>query len=104
MDRLRRLKLFLGITTTEQDSLLAGYLEMAKQEILNWMYINVGGVPDGVEDIPAKYEQVLVMACVTGFNLIGAENQGSHSENGISRTFRYSNMIQYIHSNVYPFI
>lgn len=104
MEPLIQLKLFLGITGNDQNTLLEAYLEMAEKEILNWMYINVGGVPEGVTEIPAKYKQVQIMACVTGFNLSGAENQKSHSENGISRQFEYSNMITYIHCNVYPFV
>lgn len=102
--QLTKLKTFLGISGTDQDALLNGYLDMAKSEILNWMYINVGGVPSDVTDIPTKYEQVQIMACVAGFNLSGAENQLTHNENGINRTFKYSNMIDFIHCNVFPII
>lgn len=48
----------------------------------------------------AQFDTVQVMACVAGYGISGAENQASHSENGISRTFRYSDMVDYIHDHV----
>ena len=99
--KLEMLKTLLG-ADEDGDELLAAYLEMAEAEILNWLYIR-SSVPEEAS-LPSKYDMVQIQACVAGFNLQGAENQGSHSENGISRTFRYSDMIEYIHAHVQPYV
>ena len=41
------------------------------------------------------------MAVLAGYNMIGAENQTSHTENNISRAFKYSDMLDYIRNNVF---
>lgn len=102
--KLIRLKTLLGITDTTQDTLLEEYLDMAKSEILNWLYSNIGSVPSEVTDVPTRYEQVQIQACIAGFNLIGAENEVRHAENGITREFKFSDMVEYIHSHVYPLV
>ena len=97
-EKLAQLKALLQITGTAQDALLTVYLDLCKAEILAWLYS--GKTPEGVEDVPARYEPTQVMAVVAGYGLSGAENQTAHSENGISRTFKYSDMVQYIRANV----
>lgn len=52
----------------------------------------------------AEYDTVQVMACVVGYGISGAEGQKGHSENGISRTFEYADMVAYIHNNVIPYV
>lgn len=101
-NKLANLKTLLGIKTTDEDAQLGVYLEMAKDEIMNWLYSSAGeseGAP-----FPERYDWIQINACIAGFNLSGAENQMTHSENGISRTFRYSDMIEYIHAHVYPYV
>jgi hypothetical protein len=78
------------------------FLSFAKNEILAWLYS--GKTPDGVTDVPTQYETVQIMAVVAGYGLSGAENQTAHSENGISRTFKYSDMVDYIRSHVAPYV
>lgn len=56
------------------------------------------------ENYIAEYAPVLAMACVVGYGLGGVENEVAHSENGIARTFKYSDMVDYIHSHVLPYI
>lgn len=102
--KLTRLKTLLEISGTSEDSRLSEYLSMAKDEILNWLYINVGAIPANVTDVPTRYEQVQIQACIAGYNLSGAENQGSHTENGISRSFSFPDMLAYIHNHVMPYI
>ena len=51
----------------------------------------------------AEYDTVLVMGCVVGYGLSGAEGQTAHSENSIGRTFKYADMVEYIHRNVIPY-
>ena len=103
-DKLAKLKKILGITGTSEDDLLNAYLDMSKQEILNWMYSLCGGVPTTVTAVPSKYEITQIYAVVAGYNLMGAENQKAHNENGINRTFHYSDMVEYIRNNVVAYI
>lgn len=86
-----------GQITTER---LTAYLEMSRDEILGWRY---SYNPDStITDVPAEYETVQIYAVLTGLNLIGAEGEISHSENGINRTYNYSGMVEYIRSKVIP--
>lgn len=86
------------------DNLLNTYLSMAGNEILAWMYHLVGGVPEDVTDVPSKYEGIQVYAVIVGFTQSGAEGQGQSIENGVHRSFRYSDMLDYIHNNVLPYV
>ena len=85
------------------DDLLNTYLLMAKNEILAWMYHLVGGIPNGVTEVPSKYEGIQVYAVLVGFTQSGAEGQGLSIENGVHRDFRYSDMLDYIHNKVLPY-
>lgn len=85
---------------TPQDHLLNTYLDLAKREIISWIYHLQAEVPPEVTDVPERFEVVQIMAVVAGYNLNGAENQTSHHENGINRSFRYADMVQYIRANV----
>lgn len=88
-EKIRRIELLLGKSGEEE--LISAYLSMAESEILSW---------SGAESISPEYDTVQTMAVLAGYNLIGTENQTSHSENGISRVFKYSDMVAYIRSNV----
>lgn len=101
-EKLNRIKTLLGISDTSEDTLLTEYLSMAKSEILNWIY--AGDIPSDVTDVPQRYEQTQVQAVIAGYSISGAEEQTSHTENGIARVFRYSDMLQYIHSHVIPMV
>ena len=85
------------------DNLLNTYIDIAGNEILSWMYHLVGGVPDGVTEVPSKYDGIQVYAVVVGWTHAGAEGQGLSIENGVHRDFRYSDMLDYIHNNVLPY-
>jgi hypothetical protein len=86
------------------DEKLGVYLNAAKAEILNWMYSQIGGVPDDVTDVPAKYEITQVYAVVAGYTHAGAEGETVHNENGINRSFTSADMLDYIHKNVYAIV
>lgn len=101
-EKLAQLKTLLQITGTAQDTQLTAYLNLAKSEILSWLYS--GNTPDGVTDVPLRYEAIQVSACVVGFSMIGAEGQTKHSEGGISRDFKFEDMVAYIHSHVCPYV
>lgn len=86
------------------DTKLNTYLEVAGGEILNWVYHLVGGVPDSVTEVPSKYDGIQVYAVVAGYTQAGAEGEQTHIENGVQRRFRYSDMLDYIHNNVLPYV
>ncbi len=92
----------LGIDIIEEQR-IGVYLNLAKAEILSWLYGYTGKNIDECE-LPAQYDTVQINAVVAGYSISGAENQVSHSENGISRTFKHSDMSDYIRSNVTPFV
>ena len=101
IQKLVQLKALLQITDTTQDSTLAVYLTLARDEILSWLYS--GKTPDGVTDVPARYIPTQIQAVVVGYSQSGAEGQLAHTENAISRQFEYSNMLAFIKSNVIPY-
>ena len=105
-EKLAVVKTMLDIpaSDTSLDAELSVYLTMAGQEILNWMYINKGGVPEGVVDVPTKYENTQIMGVVNGYSHKGAEGEKVHNENGINRTFVYDDMIAYIRGHVFQLV
>lgn len=98
------LKNFLKITSDSSDYELFVCLDFAKREILNWLYSSYQKVPDDVTEVPDKYATIQVMACVVGYSLSGVEGQTSHTEGGISRTFKHDDMVAYIRSRITPFL
>ena len=100
--KLVQLKALLQITDATKDATLAAYLNFAKLEILSWLYS--GDTPDDVTDVPAQYEPTQIAACVVAYGVSGGEGETGHSENGISRTFRYEDMVAYIRTHVYPYV
>jgi hypothetical protein len=100
-EKLAMLKAMPGMDTVTETT-LAVYLDLSKAEILAWLYS--GKTPDTVTDVPAQYEPTQIMAIIAGYGIAGAENQTAHSENGISRTFKYEDMIAYVRSHVRPFV
>ena len=86
------------------DVTIAAYIAIAKGEILAWMYHLAGGVPEDVTDVPAKYEGIQVYAVVVGWTHAGAEGQTVSIENGVHRHFSYTDMLDYIHNTVLPFV
>lgn len=101
-EKLNNLITLLGASESDS-SLLQVYLDQAEAEIISWLYSNIGEAPEGLP-VPTKYEWTQINACIAGFNLSGAENETHHSENGITRDFKYSSMVDYIHSHVFPYV
>ena len=100
-EKLSMIKSMLGFEDASEDKRLTAYLDASKREILAWRYSYSAEAPD---EVPAEYEMTQVSAVVAGYSQSGAENQTSHSENGISRTFKYEDMIAYIRSHVIPIV
>ena len=101
-EKLTAIKSMIGISDTSMDALLTTYLTMSTQEILQWKYSLIG-VPSGKTAVDAEDEITQIHAVVAGFNIRGAENQTSHNENQIYRTFDANDMVDYIKCNVIPF-
>ncbi len=99
--KLKNLKSILKIASddTSMDDDLSTYLDIAREEITNWMYINYADKPEEVE-LPRKYDVVQVQAVIVGLNMQGGENQFKHTENGISREWHYTDMLEYIRAHV----
>lgn len=100
--KLNRLKILLGEDLPE-DSVLSEYLAMAGEEIINWLYIRRDQPPEGVA-VPTAYEQVQIMSVIAAVNIIGAEGETLHIENGTHRQFKYDDMVAYIRAHVQPYV
>jgi hypothetical protein len=100
-EKLANIKTMIGISDTSQDALIGTYLSMAAQEIIQFKYSLVGA--DAVTEVDAEDEITQIFAVVAGYNMRGAENQTSHNENQIYRTFHYTDMMEYIHNHVIPY-
>lgn len=86
------------------DEKLNTYLAVAGNEILSWIYHLVGGVPTNVTEVPSKYDSIQVYSVIAGYTQAGAEGEQTHIENGVHRQFRYSDMLDYIHNHVLPYV
>ena len=103
VDKLNRLKILLGDDEDlPTDNELTEYLLIAEQEIINWLYIRTS-VPEGAV-FPSRYDNVQIMAVVAAVNIIGAEGETVHIENGTHRTFKYDDLLAYIRAHVQPYV
>lgn len=96
-EKLNMVKTILRIEDNSEDTLISTYLTAAEQEILHWRYSNASTMPT---EVPARFEMTQVFAVTAGYSISGAEGEVTHSENGISRTFKYEDMLAYIRSHV----
>ena len=101
-EKLEQVKSLMNITGTDLDAQLAVFLSFAKNEILAWLYN--GKTPEGITDVPERYETVQIMAVVYGYGQAGAEGHTAYAENGISRTWKYDSMVAFIRDHVFPYI
>ena len=97
-EKLIMVKNLLGLQDDDsEDEKISAFLESAKREIISWRFSYAGNMPS---DVPEEYEMIQVWAVVNGYSQIGAEGQATHSENGISRTFNYPDMVHHIRRSV----
>lgn len=63
---------------------LCAYLDLAKEKILNKRY------PHGTDktEVDPQYENLQCELTIALYNQMGAEGEKSHSENGVSRSYR----------------
>lgn len=99
MEKLKMVKTLLGIceSDTSENARILVFLGAAEKEIISWRYSLSS---QKVNSVPPEYEMTQVYAVIAGYSQSGAENQLSHTENGITRTFKHEDMIAYIRSNV----
>lgn len=99
-EKLTMVKSLLSIAGTDEDAQLNVFLTAAEKEILAWRYSYAEiEMPTAV---PAEYEMTQVFAVVAGYTQQGGEGETEHSENGVSRKFRYEDMVSYIRHHVIP--
>ena len=101
-DKLAMVKALLGLSDSSEDELLKVYLDAAEKEILAWRYSYIEGWEDLYDEVPTEYDITQVMGVLAGYNLIGAEGQLTHTENGIARQWKYEDMVAYIRNHVIP--
>ena len=101
-EKLTAIKSMIGVSDTSLDALLTTYLTMSTQAILQWKYSLIG-VPEGKTAVDAEDEITQIHAVVAGFNIRGAENQTSHNENQIYRTFDANDMVDYVRTHIIPY-
>lgn len=99
-EKLSNLKTILNISGNALDAELNVYLNLTAQEILWWKYSLCGGVPEDVTSVPPGEEVIQILACAQGFGQRRAPGELIHNENGIARTWRYSDMARFVHENV----
>lgn len=89
--------------TDSDEEFLSTCLDIAGREIIAWRY-SYSDSFGKVAGVPPEYEMTQIYAVLAGFTQSGAENQYSHTENGVSRTFKHADMIAYIRAHVIPFV
>lgn len=98
-EKVEMVMALLGEADPGLESKVEVYLTAAAKEIISWRY---SYARKNVSEVPEEYEMTQVHAVVAGYTLSGAENQTFHNENGIQRTFKYSDMLDYIRAHVVP--
>ena len=102
-EKLVMVKTLLDINESDnsEDARITVYLTAAEKEILSWRYSLSS---QKVDAVPSEYEMTQVFAVIAGYSQSGAENQLTHTENTITRQFKYEDMIAYIRSHVLPIV
>ena len=100
-EKLTTVKTLLEVSGEAEDARIKVYLTAAEKEIIGWRYSLSS---QKVTAVPEEYEMTQVFAVVAGYSQSGAENQLAHTENSITRQFKYADMIAYIRSHVLPIV
>ena len=86
---LEKVKLLLSpMDNMPSDTVLNVYLDMAKEEILNWTF----GADTALTDVPSWLAQIQIMAVIVGVNGNGTEGD------------KYAEMLEYIHENAPAYV
>lgn len=99
-EKMTMLRALIGDNDDQNaEARLSAYLQAAGREIVAWRGNGMAGT---VYEVPAEFEMTQIYAVIAGYGISGAEGQTQHSENGINRTFKYPDMIDYIRAHVIP--
>lgn len=86
------------------DDLVSAYIAQARRICIDWEYQLTGISADDLESFDYSiYDSLVIDAIVIGYSVRGAEGETQHSENGILRGFKYSDMRSYIESHLVPY-
>lgn len=99
---IERVKTIYGPDCPYTNAEIAEYLSLATEEIISWEYRLVG-IPSETPDT-SEYDPIKVMAVIEGLTIHGAEGQSANVEGNFSRTFKYADMVDYIHLHVTPYV
>ena len=83
-EKLEQMAVMLGEKV--ENNVLRVYLSSAKSKILNYRFPH--GIPEDINDVEAQYEHLQIELAIVLYNERGIEGQATHSENGISRSWR----------------
>jgi len=101
---IQTIKILIG--DDYSDELISAYISQAQTECLNWEYslIGIPELEEGETRDYSKYDSLVIDAVIFGLSIRGAEGETQHSENGILRGYKYSDMRQYIHAHLIPYV
>ena len=94
------------ISDDYSDDLISAYISQAQTECLNWEYslIGIPELEEGETRDYSKYDALVIDSVIFALSIRGAEGETQHSENGILRGYKYSDMRQYIHAHLIPYV
>ena len=101
MDALTTVKAILSsMDSIPSDDVLNVYLDMAKEEILNWTF----GKDTSLTDVPNWLIPIQTMAVVVGVNGQGTEGDKADTVDSVAHEFKYAEMLEYIHENAPSYV
>lgn len=98
--KLKRVQTLLMNDETATSEIVLEYIEMAKETVLYTLY--PFGIPDGVYEVPARYEGVQCELAARYFARRGGLGETMHIENGIHRDW-YSSDDREILAKITPY-
>ena len=75
---LEKIKMLLGLTSTDKDELLIYLLQMAQDEAMNYCH------RDDIYDL----ENAITAMVIYNYNMLGSENLNSENYSGVSFSYR----------------
>jgi hypothetical protein len=82
--KVQEVKTMLGSDLACDEDMISVYLDQAKEKILNKRYL----FGTTLEDVEERYEHLQCELAIALINRRGGEGENSHSENGVSHSFR----------------
>jgi hypothetical protein len=102
MDTETMITLVKSMSGETTDSIVAAYIAMAGQAILNKMY-PCPTAEDMQSCVPVRYQQKQIECAIYLLNKRGAEGETVHNENGINRSYEGGGIPDSMLKEVTPF-